>query len=131
MKKIAILAALAALIAAYFWFDLGSELTVEGIKARVDQAQAFYQENALAVLAIFFLTYVAVTAASLPGAAPSRLVSPEESRRRGTKTLFGNTFSHLEMFLLILLAYIYIDMNSCSNCYNSITILSYIFLLKE
>ena len=35
--------------------------------------------------------------ASLPGAAPSRLVSPEESRRRGTKTLFGNTFSRLEI----------------------------------
>ena len=75
MKKIAILAALAALIAAYFWFDLGSELTVEGIKARVDQAQAFYQENALAVLAIFFLTYVAVTAASLPGAAVMTLAA--------------------------------------------------------
>jgi len=69
MKKIIIIAALAALIAAYFWFDLGSELTIEGIKSRVDQAQGFYEENAVLVLAIFFLIYVGVTAASLPGAA--------------------------------------------------------------
>ena len=69
MKKILILAALAALIAAYFYFDLGQYLTIDGIKGVVDDVQGFYAENQLLVLAAFFAIYVAVTAASLPGAA--------------------------------------------------------------
>ncbi|WP_086608739.1 FAD-dependent oxidoreductase [Erythrobacter donghaensis] len=69
MKKLAILAALAAVIAAYFVFDLGQYLTLAGIKAGVAQWEAFYAENPVAVLAGFFAIYVAVTAASLPGAA--------------------------------------------------------------
>ena len=69
MKKIIIIAAIVALVAAYFFFDLGSELTIEGIKSRVDQAQGFYAENPLLVLGVFFAIYVGVTAASLPGAA--------------------------------------------------------------
>lgn len=69
MKKILIIAALAALIAAYFVFDLGAYLTLEGIKQIADDASAFYAENPLLVLGAFFLIYVAVTAASLPGAA--------------------------------------------------------------
>ncbi len=69
MKKIIIVAAIAALIAAYFYFDLGDVLTVAGIKQQVAQADAFYRENPALVLAIFFAIYVAVTAASLPGAA--------------------------------------------------------------
>ena len=68
MKKIAILAALAALITAYFVFDLGSYLTLDGIRQLVDEWQGFYAENQFIVLAVFFLIYVAVTAASLPGA---------------------------------------------------------------
>lgn len=69
MKKLVIIAVLAAVIAAYFAFDLGQYLTLEGIKQAVGQWEAFYAENPLAVLAGFFLAYVAVTAASLPGAA--------------------------------------------------------------
>ncbi len=69
MKKLAILAALAAIVAAYFAFDLGAYLTLAGIKQAVGQWEAFYAENPLVVLAAFFLAYVAVTAASLPGAA--------------------------------------------------------------
>ncbi|MEO1731506.1 MAG: FAD-dependent oxidoreductase [Pseudomonadota bacterium] len=69
MKKIIILAGLAALIAAYFIFDLGTYLTLDGIKQIVDGARGFYAENPVLVLALFFLIYVAVTAASLPGAA--------------------------------------------------------------
>ena len=69
MKKIIILAALAALVAAYFIFDLGQYLTLDGIKALAGELAAFQQENPLAVIAGFFLAYVAVTAASLPGAA--------------------------------------------------------------
>ena len=69
MKKLAILAALAAVVAAYFSFDLGQYLTLAGIKDGAVQWEAFYADNPVAVLAGFFAVYVAVTAASLPGAA--------------------------------------------------------------
>ena len=69
MKKLAILAVLAALIIAYFVFDLGQYLTLEGIKALAADLAAFQERNAAAVIAGFFLAYVAVTGASLPGAA--------------------------------------------------------------
>lgn len=69
MKKILILAGLAALIAAYFIFDLGQYLTLDGIKGVVEEVQGFYAENQPFVLAVFFAVYVGVTAASLPGAA--------------------------------------------------------------
>jgi pyruvate/2-oxoglutarate dehydrogenase complex dihydrolipoamide dehydrogenase (E3) component/uncharacterized membrane protein YdjX (TVP38/TMEM64 family) len=55
-------------IAAYFVFDLGAYFTLAGIKQAVAQWEAFYAENPLAVLAGFFAIYVAVTAASIPGA---------------------------------------------------------------
>ncbi len=69
MKKLIILAALAAVVAAYFLFDLGQYLTLAGIKQAIGQWEAFYADNPVAVLAGFFAIYVAVTAASLPGAA--------------------------------------------------------------
>ncbi|MEM9501252.1 MAG: FAD-dependent oxidoreductase [Pseudomonadota bacterium] len=69
MKKFAIIAALAAIVAAYFYFDLGEYLSIEGIQGIAADAAEIYQENQFLVLAVFFLIYVAVTAASLPGAA--------------------------------------------------------------
>ncbi|MEO0463481.1 MAG: FAD-dependent oxidoreductase [Pseudomonadota bacterium] len=69
MKKIIIIAAIAALIAAYFLFDLGQYLTLDGIKQIAADVEGFYAENPALVLAAFFAIYVAVTAASLPGAA--------------------------------------------------------------
>jgi len=68
LKKIIILAALAAIVAAYFLFDLGAYFTLDGIKQAVAQWEAFYAENPVGVLAGFFAIYVAVTAASIPGA---------------------------------------------------------------
>ena len=68
-KKLLILAALAAVIAAYFGLGLGQYLTFDGMKAAVSEWDAFYRENPALVLAAFFAVYVAVTAASLPGAA--------------------------------------------------------------
>ena len=79
MKKIIILAALAAVVAAYFLFDIGQYLTLDGIKQGVAQWEAFYAENPVAVLAGFFAVYVAVTAASLPGAALMTLVKSAKS----------------------------------------------------
>jgi pyruvate/2-oxoglutarate dehydrogenase complex dihydrolipoamide dehydrogenase (E3) component/uncharacterized membrane protein YdjX (TVP38/TMEM64 family) len=69
VKKFAILAAVAALVAAYFAFDIGQYLTLEGIKALSADLAAFQQDNAIALIAGFFVAYVAVTGASLPGAA--------------------------------------------------------------
>lgn len=69
MKKLVIIAALATLIAAYFIFDLGQYLTLEQVKQRAGEANEFYAENPVLVLAAFFAIYVAVAAASLPGAA--------------------------------------------------------------
>ena len=75
MKKLAILAALAALVAAYFVFDLGQYLTLDGIKALAADLAAFQQDNALAVIAGFFIAYVIVTGASFPGAAVMTLAA--------------------------------------------------------
>jgi pyruvate/2-oxoglutarate dehydrogenase complex dihydrolipoamide dehydrogenase (E3) component/uncharacterized membrane protein YdjX (TVP38/TMEM64 family) len=69
LKKILIIAALAALVTAYFVFDLGDYLTLEGIKRVSDEARTYYEERPALVLGAFFAIYVAVTAASLPGAA--------------------------------------------------------------
>ncbi len=75
MKKLVILAALAALVAAYFAFDLGQYLTLEGIKALAADLAAFQRDNALAVIAGFFIAYVIVTGASFPGAAVMTLAA--------------------------------------------------------
>lgn len=68
MKKLAILAALAAVVAAYFIFDIGQYLNLAGIKGAVAQWEATYADNPVKVLAGFFAVYVGVTAASIPGA---------------------------------------------------------------
>jgi pyruvate/2-oxoglutarate dehydrogenase complex dihydrolipoamide dehydrogenase (E3) component/uncharacterized membrane protein YdjX (TVP38/TMEM64 family) len=69
VKKLLILAALGALIAAFFGFGLNRYLTFDGMKGALDQWNAFYTDNPALALAAFFIAYVAVTAASLPGAA--------------------------------------------------------------
>ncbi len=69
MKKLLILAVLAAVVAAYFVLGLGQYLTLAGVKALAADLSAFQERNAVAVIAGFFLAYVAVTGASLPGAA--------------------------------------------------------------
>lgn len=67
MKKLAIIAVLAVLVAAYVAFDLGQYLTLEGIKALAAETAGFQRDNPLAVIAGFFAAYVIVTAASVPG----------------------------------------------------------------
>ena len=75
MKKILIILALVVAIAAYFLFDLGQYLSLEGIKGAAASADAMYQDNPALVIGLFFLAYVAVTAASLPGAAVMTLAA--------------------------------------------------------
>ncbi|WP_114521423.1 bifunctional TVP38/TMEM64 family protein/FAD-dependent oxidoreductase [Altererythrobacter sp. ZODW24] len=75
MKKILIILALVVAIASYFLFDLGQYLSLEGIKDVAASADAYYQDNPALVIGLFFLAYIAVTAASLPGAAVMTLAA--------------------------------------------------------
>jgi len=69
MGKIGVLLLVLAAITAFFLFDLGMYLTLEGLKARQAQLAGFVEEQPLLAIGGFFLIYVAVTALSLPGAA--------------------------------------------------------------
>lgn len=68
-KKIALLALIAAAIVSFFYFDLNTYLTLDGVKDRLGAFQATIDENPLVSGAVFFVLYVLVTALSLPGAA--------------------------------------------------------------
>lgn len=68
-KKLALIAALAGLAAAFFALDLGRFLTLDYAKASQARFAALYAGHTLAVIAGYFALYVAVTALSLPGAA--------------------------------------------------------------
>ena len=69
LGRLALLAALATGIAAFFLFDLGSYLTLDALKARRDDLALMLEQRPLLLILGFFLFYVAVTALSLPGAA--------------------------------------------------------------
>ena len=69
MKKIGLIGVVAAIIVFFFYFDLGQYLTLEYIKNQQQQIDQFYTENSVLAIAGFFLIYIVVTAASLPGAA--------------------------------------------------------------
>lgn len=74
LKKWLLLLAVAALLTAFFAFDLGHHLTLAGVKARQAQLTALYVQSPWMVLLIFGLVYVVVTALSLPGAVPLTLM---------------------------------------------------------
>ncbi len=69
MKKLSLLLLVAALVVAFFAFDLGRWLTLDALKASQATFAAWYDARPLLVLGAYFLVYVAVTALSLPGAA--------------------------------------------------------------
>src|SRR5512134_2842457 len=66
--------AIAALIAAFFYFDLGSYFSLDFFKAQQAAIDAYFQTHPLQTAAIYFAIYVAVTGLSLPGAAIMTLV---------------------------------------------------------
>ena len=68
MKKIVLLVLLGAVVLVFFQFDLGQYLTLDYIKERQQDIDRFYAENRLLTLLVYFVIYVAVTGASLPGA---------------------------------------------------------------
>ena len=67
-RKWLIVAALVALVAVFFVFDLGRFFSLEFLKQRQADFAALYAQRPLAVIGAFMLVYVAVTALSLPGA---------------------------------------------------------------
>lgn len=73
-KKLLLLALVAALVAAFFVFDLGRWLDFDFLKSQRDHFQALFAERPFLTAALFFAAYVAVTGLSLPGAAVLTLV---------------------------------------------------------
>jgi len=66
--KLLVIAVIAALIAAYFYFDVGQYLNMETLRARQADIDAYYRDNPLQTIALYFVTYVVMAALSLPGA---------------------------------------------------------------
>ena len=69
IKKIAVIAIIAAAIAAWFHFGLGSYLQFDTLQQRVGEPRAWYADNPALAGLLYFALYVAVTALSVPGAA--------------------------------------------------------------
>ena len=67
-KKLLLAAGLAALVAAFFIFDLGRFLGLQALQQRREALAAIYLARPLATLGGFFAIYFAVAALSLPGA---------------------------------------------------------------
>lgn len=69
MKKIGLVGILVAVVVLFFVFDLGQYLTLDYIKTQQSEIEQYYSENRVLTLVLFFVIYVIVTGASLPGAA--------------------------------------------------------------
>jgi dihydrolipoamide dehydrogenase len=72
--KLAVLAVIAALVAAFFAFDLRQYFSIEYFQSQRAAIDAYYAAHPLQTAAVFFAVYVAVTGLSLPGAAIMTLV---------------------------------------------------------
>ena len=68
MKRLFVVGVIAALLVAFFAFDLGRFLTLDALKASQLTFAAWYAESPWLVAGSYFLIYIAVTALSLPGA---------------------------------------------------------------
>ncbi|MBI2311737.1 MAG: FAD-dependent oxidoreductase [Betaproteobacteria bacterium] len=68
-KKLTVLLAIAALVAAFFAFDLSRYLTLDYFKSQQAAIDAYTQARPLTAAALYFALYIAVTGLSLPGAA--------------------------------------------------------------
>ena len=73
-KKLVLILIIAALVSAFFIFDLGNYLNLEYIKSQQDSLQGWVTNNTLLAIGAFMLIYITVTALSLPGAAVMTLV---------------------------------------------------------
>lgn len=66
--KLILIAVIAAVIAAFFLFDLGQYFNLEYLKSQKDSLNALYNANPVLISAIFFIVYVLVAAFNLPAA---------------------------------------------------------------
>ncbi len=80
LRKIVILALIAAAVAAFFAFDLGQYLSLGYLKQSQATFAGLYERQPLAVAAVYFVIYVAVTALSVPGAAILTLAGGRDFR---------------------------------------------------
>ncbi|GGW77844.1 FAD-dependent oxidoreductase [Alteromonas halophila] len=69
IKKLALIALIAVTVGGYFYFDLNTYLSLEGMKSQLGEFRTEIDNNPLISAAIFFVAYVVITALSLPGAA--------------------------------------------------------------
>lgn len=67
-KKISLLLLLAALVVAYFAFDLGRFLSLNYLKSSQAAFEDLYARQPMLIVAAYFAIYVLVTALSFPGA---------------------------------------------------------------
>ena len=74
-SRLALLLVLAALVAAFFVFDLGRFFSLEWFKSQQAAIEAFHRSHPWQTAAALFLIYVAVTGLSLPGALPLSLAA--------------------------------------------------------
>lgn len=68
MKKIIVVAILAVIVALFFILDLQQYLSLEYVKTQQQAIDDYYADHRLLTLLGFFLLYVVITGASLPGA---------------------------------------------------------------
>lgn len=68
-KKILIVSALAVVVAAYLFFDLGQYINLSYVKGYQERLWVLYGEHGFAVIAAYMIGYIFVTSLSLPGAA--------------------------------------------------------------
>lgn len=66
--RLLIVAILASAIISYFVFDLGQYLTLEYAQSQITSLQDYRDENFALAATVYFVIYVAIAAASLPGA---------------------------------------------------------------
>ena len=69
IQRIAIVGAIIVLIVLFKVLGLGQYLTLDYLKSSQEKFAILYNNNQIAVIAVYMLIYVAVTALSLPGAA--------------------------------------------------------------
>jgi dihydrolipoamide dehydrogenase len=69
IKKIVVIAVIAAAITSWLYFDLGNYLQLDTLKQSMGELRAWYVDNPLLAGILYFALYVGVTALSVPGAA--------------------------------------------------------------
>lgn len=68
VKRLVVVAVIAALIVSYFLFDFGQFFSLDYLKESRDRFQALYAEHTFLVIGVYFLIYVTATALALPAA---------------------------------------------------------------